>query len=156
MRALGRLLRERTSFLWVIGLSLVLGEQLLGRAAVGRQFEQTAVADLFYVHTHFSVRTSLVAFSLGMAMIYLALEQLRRGRHRRALGAIHVGGTVLGMCMINAPPLLVHLGPSRGDVTSQFQWLNTIATTGYVVMVAAQAVFILVLLDALRPRLQVG
>ncbi|MBW8814981.1 MAG: cbb3-type cytochrome c oxidase subunit I [Caulobacterales bacterium] len=156
---LSRSLLGRTSFLWAVGfVVLVITAGVVGTAArLG--VPQMPGADTYYVVAHFHYLPSLGVTFLIFGGIYLALEQLRRGRHRRLLGGLHFAAMFAGALGIFAPVLLLGVTsmPHRfADPIGEFRIWNAISAGGYGLTLAAQVFFLAALIDALRPSPHIG
>ena len=90
-------------------------------------------------HVHLSSRfgTAFAAF----AVIYVLLEQARRGPWRARLGRVHAGATLAGAAAMLAPAFAGTSAPGL---------LTGVSSAGYLLTLAAQGLFVLVLLDAFR------
>jgi heme/copper-type cytochrome/quinol oxidase subunit 1 len=145
----------------VAGLVVLAGLTAASAAALGRTGAMPTPGDRasYYVVTHVHL---LVLAALGSALfagVYRALEALRRGRHRRTLGAWHFGLTFVGVNLIFLPQHLTVLTPGLAAATSggrAFALLQGIAMSGYVLALAGLAFFAAVLLDALRREADLG
>jgi cytochrome c oxidase subunit 1 len=145
----------------VVGLVVLAGLTAASAAALGRTgfLPTPGDRDTYYVVTHVHL---LVVAGLAFATfagVYRALEALRRGRHRRRLGAAHFALTFIGVNLIFLPQHLLVLAPGLAAAApepSAFALLNGVSTAGYVLTLAGLAFFVAVLLDALRREADLG
>ncbi len=117
------------------------------------------LADSYYVveRPHFAL--VLGGFLLAFGAVYFALEQLRRGRLRRILGAGHFAATFGGVMLIFAPVFVLTLiGAPRGvqAFPDAFEFWNGLSFAGYVLALTGQLFFVAVVIDAFRREPDLG
>jgi cytochrome c oxidase subunit I len=109
--------------------------------------------DTFYIAPRASFIYAPEAAFLVFAATYFALEQARRGRHRRLLGQLHFWTTFVGVNLFLLPVHVLPLAamPRRfTDYPDAFSTWNDISAIGWVATLAAQLFFVAVVIDAFR------
>jgi heme/copper-type cytochrome/quinol oxidase subunit 1 len=150
-----RSLLGRTSFLWAAGFFVLAAADWAAARAVPAWRADAVLTDRFSVVEPVRYGLGFGALFLAYALAYLVLEGLRRGPHRRMLGAGHVALTLVGVSLALAPSRLLTEAATNGSLgapTRALEWLNATASAGYVLGLMGQLFFVAVLIDAFRPE----
>jgi cytochrome c oxidase subunit 1 len=114
-----------------------------------------ALQDTYYVVADGRYGVSLAAAMVAFAGIYLLLDGLVRAPRRLGHRVAHLGLALTGALLILSPPIALRLMsmPRRyEDIPTAFAVWNWVATVGYALILAGLAVFVLIVIDAIRNR----
>jgi hypothetical protein len=116
---------------------------LIYPAYAGEMFARPGASGLSYLAAHGSLAVALALAFAVFFVIYASLE--RAGRMGRGAwpGRLHAGATLLGAALMFAPAIPVQSAGASA-------MLDRAASNGYLLTLLAQALFVLVLLDAFR------
>ena len=150
-----RSLLGRTSFLWAAGFFVLAGLDWAAARAVPAWRADAVLTGTYSVVQHVQYGVGFGALFLAYALAYLVLEGYRRGPHRQWLGAAHVTVTLVGVALALLPARLLAQAATNGALGSPgraLEWLNAMASAGYVLGLMGQLFFVAVLIDAFRPE----